>query len=157
MAEALPTHSKDDTTSDLSSSYEAIALFTHACMIASGFRLVGFREGNRLECTRLAPRLPPTWNATFNLYTFLYTHQRSSMEYLVKVDRLGSKAEIRGIGLEDEQIHRFDVTAKDYVSFSALPLRIQVSPDGEESRLELKERLKEIFISPPRIQDKPFS
>ncbi|RKF80985.1 putative pi31 proteasome regulator [Golovinomyces cichoracearum] len=156
MAEALPTHSKDDTTSDLCSSYEAIALFSHACMIASGFRLVGFREGNRLEeCSRLAPRLPPIWNATFNSYTFLYTHQRSSMEYLVKVDRLGSKAEIRGIGLGDERIHRFDVTAKDYISFSALPLRIQASSDGEENRLELKDRLKEIFISPPRIQDKP--
>lgn len=45
MAEALPTHQKDDTDSDISSSYEAIALFSHACMIAVGFRLVGFAEG----------------------------------------------------------------------------------------------------------------
>jgi hypothetical protein len=44
MAEALPTHAKDDTNSDVSSSYEAIALFCHACMTAVGFRLVGFGE-----------------------------------------------------------------------------------------------------------------
>jgi hypothetical protein len=47
MAEALPTHAKDDTNSDLSSSYEAIALFTHACMAAVGFRLLGFGEHKR--------------------------------------------------------------------------------------------------------------
>lgn len=48
MAEALPTHSKDDSNSDISSSYEAIALFAHACMTAVGFRLVGFGEGQKM-------------------------------------------------------------------------------------------------------------
>lgn len=48
MAEALPTHTKDDTNSDLSSSYEAIALFSHACMISVGFRLLGFGEGQKI-------------------------------------------------------------------------------------------------------------
>jgi PI31 proteasome regulator N-terminal len=38
MADALPTHVKGDTGSDFSSSYEAIALFAHACMAAVGFR-----------------------------------------------------------------------------------------------------------------------
>lgn len=47
MAEALPTHQKEDTNSDISSSYEAIALFSHACMIAVGFRLLGFGEGQK--------------------------------------------------------------------------------------------------------------
>jgi hypothetical protein len=47
MAEALPTHAKDDTNSDISSSYEAIALFSHACMIAVGFRLLGYGEGQK--------------------------------------------------------------------------------------------------------------
>jgi hypothetical protein len=44
MADALPTHVKGDTSSDFSSSYEAIALFTHACMTAVGFRLIGYGE-----------------------------------------------------------------------------------------------------------------
>jgi len=48
MADALPTHAKDDTNSDISSSYEAIALFSHACMVAVGFRLIGFGEGQKI-------------------------------------------------------------------------------------------------------------
>lgn len=66
MADALPTHAKDDTDSDLSSSYEAIALFAHACMTAVGFRLVGYREGEKtgmeiktqhcLRCTNVLDR-----------------------------------------------------------------------------------------------------
>lgn len=45
MVEALPTHAEDDPNSDMSSSYEAVALFSHACMVAVGFRLLGFAEG----------------------------------------------------------------------------------------------------------------
>lgn len=48
MADALPTHEKGDTTSDMSSSFEAIALFTHACMVALGFRLIGFHEDEKI-------------------------------------------------------------------------------------------------------------
>ncbi len=44
MTDALSTHQPHDTTSDLSSSHEALALFTHACMISLGFRLLGFDE-----------------------------------------------------------------------------------------------------------------
>lgn len=47
MADALPTHKKEDTDSDLSSSYEAIALFCHACMVAVGFRILGFGENQK--------------------------------------------------------------------------------------------------------------
>lgn len=51
MADALPTHAKDDTTSDLSSSAEAIALFTHACMRNLDFRLIGFNEDQKTGIT----------------------------------------------------------------------------------------------------------
>jgi len=155
MADALPTHAQGDTNSDLSSSYEAIALFAHACMTAVGFRLVGFGEGQKIEaeCTRLAPRLAVQWNSSFGSHSFLYAHSQSSMQYVVKVDRLGGKAEIRGIGLGDERISRLEVTAKDYVSSAALPLRITLNQSGEEDRSDLPSKLKEIFVSPPRIQD----
>lgn len=107
------------------------------------------------ECSRLAPRLPPEWNSTFNSYTFIYSHKESSTRFVIKIDRLGSKAEIRGIGLEDEQINRFEVAARDYVSQSSLPLRIKMSPNGDEDRSDLEEKLKDVFISSSQIQDKP--
>jgi len=156
MADALPTHEKEDTTSDISSSYEAIALFAHASMVAVGFRLVGFGEGQKIEeeCQKLAPRLSTKWNSAFGSHSFLYAHSQSSMQYVVKVDRLGGKAEIRGIGLGDERISRFEITAKDYISSAALPLRITMN-NGEEDRGDLEQKLKEVFISPSRIQGQP--
>ena len=73
------------------------------------------------------------------------------MQYVVKVDRLGGKAEVRGIGLGDERISRFEVTAKDYVSSAALPLRILMNESGED-RSNLASKLKDVFISESRIE-----
>lgn len=152
MADALPTHSKDDTDSDISSSYEAIALFSHACMTAVGFRILGFGEERKMESelAEISPRLSTKWNSGFGSYSLLYAHSQSSMQYVVKVDKLGSKAEIRGIGLGDERISRMEVTAKDYISSAALPLRIMMTEEGED-RSELESKLKDVFISPSRI------
>ncbi|KAK0636656.1 PI31 proteasome regulator N-terminal-domain-containing protein [Bombardia bombarda] len=101
MAEALPTHEKGDTTSDLSSSLDAVALFTHACMVGLGFRLLGFNEDHKIEseCAKLAPRLPPHWNSSLNSHSFVYAHTQSSMQFIIRVDRMGGKAEIRGLAL----------------------------------------------------------
>lgn len=122
-------------------------------MTAVGFRLLGFGEGQKIEgeLKASAPRLSPKWNSSFGSHSFLYAHSQSSMEYVVKVDRLGGKAEIRGIGLGDERISRFEITAKDYVSSAALPLRITLNT-GEEDRSDLEAKLKDVFISPSRIQ-----
>lgn len=77
------------------------------------------------------------------------------MQYLVKVDRLGGKAEIRGIGLAEgaEKITRLEITTKDYISTSSLPVRIGKTDDGKEDRSDLREKLKSVFISPGRIAD----
>jgi len=74
------------------------------------------------------------------------------MQYVVKVDRLGGKAEIRGIGLGDERISRFEITAKDYISSSALPLRITIDENGKEDRSNLISKLKELFVSDALIK-----
>ncbi|KAI8962312.1 PI31 proteasome regulator N-terminal-domain-containing protein [Daldinia sp. FL1419] len=155
MADALPTHPQGDTTSDLSSSHEALALLTHACMTSLGFRLIGFDEDklDEARCHELAPRLPPNWNASFNTYAFVYAHQQSALRFVVRIDRMGGKAEIRGLGINDERIARVEVTIKDFVSNAALPIRITVDANGVEDRSNLLEVLKRIFISEARIED----
>jgi hypothetical protein len=55
MANALPTHEKDDTTSDMSSSLDCVALFVHACMINLGFRLLGFNEDQKIGAQPSTP------------------------------------------------------------------------------------------------------
>jgi hypothetical protein len=60
MADALPTHDKGDTTSDLSSSLDCVALFVHACMVSLGFRLLGFNEDQRIGAPRRTRSHPRT-------------------------------------------------------------------------------------------------
>ncbi|ROW01144.1 hypothetical protein VSDG_02655 [Cytospora chrysosperma] len=155
MADALPTHEKGDTTSDMSSSAEAVALFTHSCMVNLGFRLLGFHEDQKSEseCQSLAPRLPPKWNASVSSYSFLYAHTQSSMQFVIKVDRLGGKAEIRGLAVGDEHITRLEIVPRDYISSSALPLRITLDSEGNEDRSDLPSKLQSVFISPARMSD----
>ncbi|KAI1856756.1 hypothetical protein JX265_011397 [Neoarthrinium moseri] len=155
MADALPTHPHGDTTSDLSSSHEALALFAHACMASLGFRLLGFDEEKTIEakCRELAPRLPENWNASFNTCAFVYAHQQSALKFVIKIDRIGGKAEIRGIALEDDRIARAEVTTKDYVSNGSLPVRITLTDDSVEDRSDLAQKLQAVFISEGRITD----
>ncbi|KAI1336581.1 PI31 proteasome regulator N-terminal-domain-containing protein [Xylariaceae sp. FL0016] len=155
MADALSTHEQRDTTSDLSSSHEALALFTHACMASLGFRLLGFDEDKTDEarCHQLAPRLPPNWNASFNTYAFVYAHQQSALRFVMKIDRMGGKAEIRGLAIDDDRIARTEVVIKDYVSNAALPIRITMTEEGTEDRSDLREKLSKAFITENRITD----
>ncbi|KAK3324584.1 PI31 proteasome regulator N-terminal-domain-containing protein [Cercophora scortea] len=155
MADALPTHPKDDTTSDLSSSLDVIALFVHACMVSLEFRLLGFTDEAKIEteCTRLAPRLPSTWNNSLNSHSFVYAHTQSSMRFVLRVDRLGGKIEIRGLGVGDERINRLELTARDYVASSALPLRIPLDDAGEEVRSDLPQKLSQVFTSQDKLTD----
>jgi hypothetical protein len=152
MADALPTHQKDDMTSDLSSTLDVLALFAHGSMVSHGFRLIGFSEDQNLpECERLAPRLPPQWNDNINSRSFVYAHDQSSMRFIVKIDRLGSKIEIRGLAVGDERINRFDFVPRDYVTATALPLRISKKDNGEEDRSDLEDKIKAVFPE-PRLQ-----
>lgn len=147
MADALPTHAKDDTTSDLSSTLDALSLFAHAAMVSHGFRLVGFSEDHNIEAEvkRIAPRLPSQWNDNISSRSFVYAHDQSSMLFIIKIDRMGAKMEIRGLGVGDDRIHRVELVAKDYISTGALPLRISKTESGEEDRTDLEQKLKQVF------------
>lgn len=189
MADAIPTHPPGDSSSDVSSSYEALALLIHTYMTALKFRLLGFDEDKRNgayapyhtalttaiyeapfynfliltnphlpedECASLAPRLPPSWNASFGSHSFVYAHKQSAMTFVVKVDRLGSKIEVRGLAVGDERIFRFERNVRDVVRSAGLPIRITLTEDGREDRGDLKEKLKKVFVSEEAV-DGEFS
>ncbi|KAL2108937.1 hypothetical protein VUR80DRAFT_3167 [Thermomyces stellatus] len=155
MADAIPTHPKGDQGSDLSSSYEVLALLIHAYMTALKFRLLGFDEDKRIEdeCASLAPRLPPAWNASFGSHSFVYAHKQSAMTFVVKVDRLGSKVEVRGLAVGDDKIYRFERNVRDVVRSAGLPLRISLTEAGEEDRSDLVGKLRGLFVSEQAILD----
>src|SRR5256885_2314426 len=87
--------------------------------------------------------LPSEWDAS-STYAFRYAHSQSSMEYLVKVNRLGSKALIFGVGLGDDKTASFEVKAQDYISEGSL----NGMSDSQSSS-----KIQDIFISPGRMTD----
>lgn len=174
MADALPTHKQGDDSSDLASSYEAIALLVHAYLASLDFRLCGFDEDKPIrklpqfhvicnfgtrptnhthaaECASLAPRLPAEWNNGFGSLSFVYKHKQSSMTFVVRIDRMGSKVEIRGLAVGAENIHRFEYTVREIVEAKNLPVRITLDAGGNEDRSDLPDKLKRLFVSDQAI------
>lgn len=95
------------------------------------------------ESSSESPLLPAEWNAN-STFAFRYAHLQSSMQYLLKVSRLGNKAVIFALALGEDKTTSFDLEVKDYLSESALPL--PSSPD-------LANALRELFISETRLKD----
>jgi hypothetical protein len=167
MLQSLPK----EPTPQIRNPYDAIALLSHACMLAVGFRLVGLGEDHQIGIIRNtyicsinkaktsteassdpeAPQpLPKEWNAsTTSDYAFRYAHTQSSLQYLVKISRLGNKAVINGLGIGDDKVHTFDVLVRDFVSESSVPHTVSSS----EGPNEAAERLQSIFISAGRMMD----
>ncbi|KAK5988001.1 hypothetical protein PT974_12137 [Cladobotryum mycophilum] len=147
MADALPTHQKGDDSSDLASSYEAIALLIHAFLVRLDFRLYGFDEDKSLpECVALAPQLPPQWNSGFGSLSFAYKHKQSSMRFVFRVDRMGARVEIRGLAVGHDRIFRMEEATRNLVDSNKLPVRITMTEEGED-RSDLAEKLGSVFSS----------
>ncbi|CEJ58023.1 hypothetical protein PMG11_06695 [Penicillium brasilianum] len=127
----------------LQTAYEAVALIGHACMAAVDFRLVGLGEDHNLDSSAESPALPTEWNAN-STFAFRYAHPQSSMQYLLKVSRLGNNAVVFALALGDDRTSSFDIPTKDYISASALPF----------SQTEnLTSSLRDVFISTARLSD----
>lgn len=98
------------------------------------------------ECEDLDPRLPPQWNAGFGSLSFVYKHKQSSMQFLFRIDRMGSKIEIRGLAIGHETIFRFERIVRDVIQSSKLPIRITMTPNGED-RSDLADKITNTFVS----------
>jgi proteasome inhibitor subunit 1 (PI31) len=125
----------------LSSPLEAVAAFSHACMIATGFRFLGFGEDHRAGSPPNKP-LAPNKSLTKalvdlefdesnaqKLWTqdspshreFRYAHPQSSLQFVIKVSRLGTKTVIMGIAIGDDKTTSFDFRTDDFTSPSFFP------------------------------------
>ena len=162
MSDSLPRTTESSKL--LKDSYAAVALFGHSCMLAVGFRLIGLGEDHKIgrPSTHNSPKLvsnqskeahsdqtntkalPSEWDAS-STYAFRYAHPQSSMEFLLKVSRLGNKALVFGIGLGDDKTAQFEIKAQDYISEGSIS---NVTPDSD-----LKRTIADVFISPGRITD----
>jgi hypothetical protein len=71
------------------------------------------------------------------------------MEYLIKVNRLGSKSVVYGLAIGDDKTTHFDITTNDYLSPSNLPLTISQDISTEDA----SKKLQDVFISAGRLND----
>lgn len=76
------------------------------------------------------------------------------MRFVIRVDRMGAKVEVRGLAVGDEHIHRFERTVRDVVRADGLPVRIDLTDAGAEDRADLVHKLRAAFVSDQAIGGK---
>jgi hypothetical protein len=85
--------------------------------------------------------LPSNWNATSGSYGFKYSHSQSSMQYLIKTNRLGGKTVIMGLGLGADKTTSFDIVTKDFIDESFFQQEVSTK------------KLEDVFFSENRMID----
>ncbi|KAK7061612.1 PI31 proteasome regulator N-terminal-domain-containing protein [Favolaschia claudopus] len=104
----------------LSSSQDGIAALIHTALTALAFRLVGIDDSSTTSSSLTV--LPEDWNKNGpSHYTFRYKHDQSSLEFLVKVSKLGGRTLINAIAFESDKASSLDIATNDFVSPSFFP------------------------------------
>jgi hypothetical protein len=117
----------------LSSPLEAVAAFSHACMLATGFRFLGFGEDHKsgphphthADASELdfdESNIQKLWiSESPSHHEFRYAHPQSSLEFIIKVSRLGTKTVIMGLAVGDDKTASFDIKTEDFTSAGFFP------------------------------------
>ncbi|KIJ70227.1 hypothetical protein HYDPIDRAFT_78406 [Hydnomerulius pinastri MD-312] len=128
----------------LTSSHDGLAALVHTVLSALAFRLIAIDD---TSSARTFPNnvLPDDWN-TRGLVdrTFRYRHEQSSLEFVVKVIKLGQRTLINAIAVESDKSSSLDVATNDFTSPSFYP-HDAAKPDAPP--------LVHGFISSNRITD----
>ncbi|KAH9940600.1 PI31 proteasome regulator N-terminal-domain-containing protein [Amylocystis lapponica] len=103
----------------LDSPQDAIAVLIHTAMIALGFRLIAVDESSP---ARTLLTFPPDYGKNGpGHYTFRYKHEQSSLEFLLKIVKLGSRTLINSVAIESDKTATLDISTNDFVSPSFFP------------------------------------
>lgn len=109
------------TRKRLESPQDGLAALIHTVMVSIGFRLVGVDESSPARSI-LNSVLPDEWNQHGpGNYTFRYKHEQSSLEFVVKVVKLGSRTLINSIAVESDKAATLDISTNDFASPSFFP------------------------------------
>ncbi|KAH8106100.1 PI31 proteasome regulator N-terminal-domain-containing protein [Cristinia sonorae] len=100
---------------------DGLAALFHTIMSTLSFRLIAVDD--------LSPAkdsgdnvLPPEWNSHGpGSYTFRYKHDQSSLEFILKLSKLGSRTVIHAIALESDKTASLDISTNDFISPSFYP------------------------------------
>jgi hypothetical protein len=88
------------TSKKLNSSHDGIAALIHTALSALSFRLIAVDESST-SLSSSSNVLPEEWSQHGpGNYTFRYRHDQSSLEFVVKVIKLGARTLINAIAVE---------------------------------------------------------
>ncbi|KAF5363475.1 hypothetical protein D9756_000508 [Leucocoprinus leucothites] len=105
----------------LKTPHDAITSLVHAAMSALAFRLTAVDESSSSSVYENNV-LPVAWNTSGpSHYTLKYRHEQSSLQFVVKVSRLGSRTLINAIALETDKVATLDIATDDFTSPSFYP------------------------------------
>lgn len=84
----------------LNSPQDALAVLSHTILSALAFRLIAVDDSSSSSHSS-TNALPAGWNSHGpGSYTFRYKHDQSSLEFVIKVSKLGSRTLINAIAVE---------------------------------------------------------
>ncbi|KAH9062168.1 PI31 proteasome regulator N-terminal-domain-containing protein [Lactarius vividus] len=111
----------------LESQQDAITALVHTSFHVLSFRLVAVDDSTPASNT-LGGVLPDSWNSHGpGSYTLRYRHEQSSLEFVVKVVKLGSRTLINGIAVESDKTASLDIATNDFTSPSFFPFDAQAA------------------------------
>lgn len=88
------------TSKTLTSSHDGLAALLHTAMSAVAFRLVGVHETVVISPSA-GNALPVEWNSHGpESYSFKYRHDQSSLEFVMKISKLGGRTLVNAIAVE---------------------------------------------------------
>ncbi|KAH9482391.1 Proteasome inhibitor PI31 subunit [Psilocybe cubensis] len=120
----LPPNSKS-----LTSPQDAIAALLHSALTALAFRLIAVDESST-GANLSSSVLPDHWNKSGpGNYTLKYRHDQSSLEFVVKLSKLGTRTLINAIALESDRVATLDICTNDFTSPSFYPYNLD-APDA---------------------------
>ncbi|GJE84453.1 proteasome inhibitor PI31 subunit [Phanerochaete sordida] len=105
----------------LKSAQDGLAALVHTAMTVLGFRLVGVEDSSSQGIYE-DNVLPSGWNANGpGHYTLRYKHEQSSLEFVLKLAKLGTRFTINAIAVETDKVASLDIAANDFTSPSFYP------------------------------------
>ncbi|KAF9008926.1 PI31 proteasome regulator N-terminal-domain-containing protein [Cyathus striatus] len=117
LIQKIPTLLPESSKS-INSPHDALALLAHSILSILAFRLA-HAPNNVLD---------DAWNKNGpEDYSFHYNHEQSSLQFVVKVSKMGSRTVFNAIALESDKIAAFDIATEDFTSAAFYPHDLSTS------------------------------
>ncbi|KAJ3012505.1 UNVERIFIED_CONTAM: hypothetical protein HDU68_001161 [Siphonaria sp. JEL0065] len=116
-----PTNPVDSSQTVIGTSADLLFALLHAYLQTLGFRLNPATENT-------SNNLPPTWNATPESYSLKYSHERSSLSFVLKGVVLADKLLVHCVAVEDGSIYSLEYSLQSTFKDpkTSFPLQITI-------------------------------